>query len=726
LLIADVFLPDSTGIQIFDQVRAICPDIAGIVITGHSAWEVALDALRVGFVGFLVKPVVPEQLLTAIVNALEQEKLRRENARLRALVPLYEISRAFMGASELKDLLDLVVATIQHETKAEAVSLMLLDDEHRELHIAAAAGLPPDIVGTDRSALGNSIAARVVQKREPLMLAEGAPLDPEIRQALGKPNILSALSLPMLVRGQVTGVLNLSRMRGSEPFTHGDLELATVFASQAAVAIDQARLFNQLKQLNDLSQRLARAVDLEETASILLSAPVDLLNARGTALVLTDEMLGAGIKLLGIEKIPAELREQTTETFQADDNLGWLALPLRHGERQLGVLIACLPFAHAPNEERLRLVRTLAHTASAAIESHRLRAREKMAFREVDRAVRADSNLKETLARLLNEMIDACDAENGTIFLRNADLTHIEPWVARGPAVDAEFARAVIVEGMARVLNNAGRQPALIGVPMMTGARAEGAIVLARSAGAFRSEHIDLLSYLASATALIVRNAQLYARSEEATITEERTRIAREIHDGVAQDLAFLVMKIGVAEKLLGQGKDKELKSELREVSGQLRRDLRDVRRIIFALRPVDIEAIGFLPALQKFVKDFGQANEIDTELVITGEAINLAPKLETALFRLTQEAMNNTRKHARAKHIWVALTFADNLATLVVRDDGRGFDEAHALQAARARGSVGLTQMRERAARAGGTFELETAPGKGTRITVTLPMREI
>jgi signal transduction histidine kinase/CheY-like chemotaxis protein len=727
LIIADIYLPDSTGIQIFDQVRAIYPDIAGIVITGHSTWEVALDALRVGFVGFLVKPVLPEQLLTAIVNALEQEKLRRENARLRALVPLYEISRAFMGASELKDLLDLVVATIQRETKAEAVSLMLLDDEHRELHIAAAAGLPPEIIGTDRSALGNSIAARVVQKCEPLMISEGAPLDPEIRKALGKPNILSALALPMLVRGQITGVLNLSRMRGSEPFTHGDLELATVFASQAAVAIDQARLINQLKQLNDLSQRLARAVDLDETVNTLLSAPVDLLNARGAALILTDEMLGAGIKSLGIENIPAELREQTIETFQADDHQGWLALPLRHGERQLGALIACLPASHAPSEDRLRLVRTLAHTASAAIESHRLRAREKMAFREVDRAVRADSNLKETLARLLNEMIDACDAENGAIFLRNAELTHIEPWVARGAPVDGEFARTVIGEGIARVLNDPERHAALVGVPMMTGTRAEGAIVLMRatSIGAFRREHVDLLSYLASATALIVRNAQLYARSEEATITEERTRIAREIHDGVAQDLAFLVMKIGVAEKLLGQGKEKELKGELREVSGQLRRDLRDVRRIIFALRPLDIEAIGFLPALQKFVKDFGQANEIETELVITGEAANLSPKLETALFRLTQEAMNNTRKHARAKHIWVALAFADNAATLAVRDDGRGFDEMHALQAARARGSVGLMQMRERAARAGGTFELDTAPGKGTRISVALPMRE-
>ncbi|MBI5300920.1 MAG: GAF domain-containing protein [Chloroflexi bacterium] len=729
LLIADIFLPDQSGIQVFEQARGLLPDLAGIVITGHSTWELALDALRAGFVGFLVKPVVPEQLLAAIVNALEQEKLRRENARLRALVPLYELSRAFMGTLDLKDVLDLVVATIKRETKAETVSLMLLDEDRRELHIAAAAGLPPDIVGTERSALGNSIAARVAQSGEPMMIAEGLPLEPDIRKMMAKPHILSALSLPMLARGQVIGVLNLSRNHGNDPFTHGDLELATVFVSQAAIAIEQARWFNQLKRLNDLSQRLARAVDLDETVATLLSAPVDLLNARGAALWLADEMLGAGLKTLGLDvsQVPTDLYEQVVEGFHCEAQTGWFVIPLRHGERNLGALIAWLQSPEAPSAERLGLLRTLAHTAGAAIESHRLRAREKMAYRELDRAVRADSNLKETLDRLLNEMMDACDAERGAIFLRNPDEARIEPWVARGAETDPDFANAVVGEGLARVLTDPTQQQALIGVPMMTGARAEGAIVLARSSvtGGFHSEHVDLLSYLASATALIVRNAQLYARSEEASITEERTRIAREIHDGVAQDLAFLVMKTGVAERLLSQGKDKELKGELREVSNQLRRDLRDVRRIIFALRPLDIEAIGFLPAIQKFAKEFGAANEIDVQLETEGTWTGLSPKLETALFRLTQETLNNIRKHARAKHAWVTLALRDGIAALTVRDDGRGFDLAQATKAARARGSVGLVQMRERAERAGGTFALETAPGKGTLIHIELPARE-
>jgi signal transduction histidine kinase len=113
-------------------------------------------------------------------------------------------------------------------------------------------------------------------------------------------------------------------------------------------------------------------------------------------------------------------------------------------------------------------------------------------------------------------------------------------------------------------------------------------------------------------------------------------------------------------------------------------------------------------------------------EFKVQGDATQLSPKLETALFRLTQEALNNIRKHAQAKHVWVDLALEERrLATLRVRDDGRGFEVERSLQAAHARGSVGLVQMRERAERAGGTFSLESAPGQGTRIQVQLPIRE-
>ncbi len=727
VILADIFLSDGTGIEIFQKIRAVRPDIAGIVMTGFSTWEVAMDALRAGFAGFLVKPFVPEQLVTAVVSALEQEKLRRENARLRALVPLYEVSRAFMGTLELDELLHKIIAAAQDETRAETVSIMLLDDDRRELRIAAAVGLPPTVVESQRIGMGSGIAGRVAERGEPLMIAEGLTLDPAVLSAMDKPDILSALSLPLSSRGQVIGVLNLSRKRGADPFSRGDMELATVLASQAAVAIEQSRLTKQFAQMSDLSQRLARAMDLEQVITEIVNAPAELAGARGAALWLVEGTVEPKLfRSGGLDGIPIPpIGSERNSDLSAPQ---WLTLTLKHGERILGALQVSFRTNETPSEDRLGLLRTLANVAAAVIESHRLREREALAFREVDRAVRTDWNVKQLLDRLMQQMIGVCEGEGGAIFLWDAERDHVEAWVSTGITLRDEIPRAVIRDGKALILSHANGVPNAIAAPLAVGGRIVGAAVLTRSATAanFEPRHIDLLSTLTSSAALVMRNAQLYARSEDAAITEERTRIAREIHDGIAQDLSLMVLKIGVAMKLMEQGDAGELKKELGEISTQLRYDAREVRRVIFALRPPEIETLGFLPALQKFVREFGQSNELQTNLTVRGEESVVSPKLETALFRLTQEALNNTRKHARAKHAWVELEFKEGTAILGARDDGKGMEIEKALEAAHARGSVGLRQMRERAERAGGKFAIESAPGKGTRIRVELPVREM
>lgn len=734
LLIADVYLPDFSGIEAFQQIRAWRPNIAGIVATGYSTWQLAMDALHSGFVGFLVKPFVPEQLVAAVVNALEQEKLRRENARLSALVPLYELSRGFIGTVELSELLDRIIATARQETKAEAVSLMLFDLAHRELRIAAATGLPPDIVEMQRRVTSKGISDYVAETGKPVMIADGVPLDPDIDcLKLETSDVLSALSLPLTARGQTIGVLNLSRMRGGQPFQPGDMELATVLASQAAISIDNARLFSQLSLLSDISQSLARAVDLDEITAAIVAAPARLVGASGAALWLLEAetpLRMAGAEGIPGNEMPAPVRGQTIEVFQPDGEAGWLIMPLQHAETSLGALVVRMDSPIVPGDEQMGLLRTLAHSASASIESHRLRAREVTAFREVDRAVRSDLSVRQLLERLLDQMVGVCSAESGAIFLWEPEHDRLHPWVTIGAPVREEYARAVIREGRAGILTDVhDNDENAMGALMRVGGRIEGAVVLARKSERrpFASRHLDLLSTLSSSAALIVRNTQLYARSEEAAIAEERTRIAREIHDGLAQDLAFLVLKASAAQKMLARGDEEQLQNELREIADQLRQDAREVRRVIFALRPLDIESLGFLPALDKFIKEFAQANDIETHFQVAGDAKQLPPKLETALFRLAQEALNNVRKHARAKNAWVELAFdKGQRAFLNVRDDGCGFQVQAALAAARARGSVGLVQMQERAERAGGIFRVTSAPGNGTCIEVELPIREL
>ncbi len=728
LMIADIFVPDGSGIEFFQQIRARQPEIAGIVFTGHSTWELAANALNAGFNGFLVKPAMPEQLLAAIVNALEQEKLRRENARLHALVPLYELSHTFMGAVPLAELLHQIVAAAQRQTQAQVVSLMLLEPDGQTLALAATAGLGRLLEG-EKLELGKGIAGRVAQRGEPIIVAENVPLADDIRQAMNQPDVLSAMSLPLRVRGVLIGVLNLSRMRDGKPFQSSDLEIATVFAGQAAMAIDQARLFDQLKALNQIEQQLASAADLGEALHVLLAAPRQLVHACETSLVLIESAietrtlnpraLGKQLRVLPSEKIIGEV--------QANRLADWLCLPLQHGEKTIGVLKIHLPSFKPPSEEALATLHTLTHTASAVIESHSLRARELNAFREMDRAMRGEANMQDLHNRLLTEMIAACQADSGGMFLWD-DGEPIETWASVNFAGGKDLARTILATGRAQLLASDATRT-LIGAPMIIGNRTHGAVILARAlaVGNFSQRQVDLLATLTSATALLIRNAQLYARSEESTVVEERTRIAREIHDGLAQDLSYLVLKIGAAQKLATQNKERELRKELTDISDQLRRDIRDLRRTIFALRPLDIETEGFLPALMKFVKEFGQANDIDAQLDIHGDAMHLAPKLEIALFRLTQESLNNVRKHAQAKHVQIDLTLdPGHAAALRIHDDGVGFEVEQTLPAARRRGSVGLVQMRERAERAGGHFEIETAPGQGTTIHVELPIHKM
>jgi signal transduction histidine kinase len=208
----------------------------------------------------------------------------------------------------------------------------------------------------------------------------------------------------------------------------------------------------------------------------------------------------------------------------------------------------------------------------------------------------------------------------------------------------------------------------------------------------------------------------------ERAIIEERTRIAREIHDGIAQDLSYLVLKIGLAQKLLSQGKEEDVQEELRQVLDQLRRDAREVRRIIYALRPLDIETQGFMPALKQFVQEFGQVNDIDMTLNLQGNPGSLPPKIEATLFRLVQESLDNIRKYAKAKQVWIDLIFmTPNRVSLRVQDNGKGFDDASTEKRER----TSFVQIRERAERAGGTVSFKTEGGKGTTIRVELPISE-
>jgi two-component system sensor histidine kinase DegS len=206
---------------------------------------------------------------------------------------------------------------------------------------------------------------------------------------------------------------------------------------------------------------------------------------------------------------------------------------------------------------------------------------------------------------------------------------------------------------------------------------------------------------------------------------EERRRVAREIHDSPAQSLANLVFRLEVCEKLLAAERLPELRGELAELKGLIKGSLQEVRKIIFDLRPMALDDLGLVPALRRYLEGLEEREGLVVNLAVFGHEVRLASAVEVGLFRIIQEALHNVSKHARAASARVTLTYGQEQLLLSVRDDGRGFDLREVERGGRAGGHFGLISMRERAELLGGRFEVKSAPGQGTRITLAVPITE-
>jgi PAS domain S-box-containing protein len=251
-----------------------------------------------------------------------------------------------------------------------------------------------------------------------------------------------------------------------------------------------------------------------------------------------------------------------------------------------------------------------------------------------------------------------------------------------------------------------------------TGLRRDGTVFPVRISATGRAGH-DLKRAILAVEDI---TAEKERRSEEEAIAEERRRIAREIHDGLAQDLAGLRFEVRLWHKLVDEDPAR-MHAELDNLQELLSQNIREVRRSIFALRPVALDELGFYPALHQFISEFGEQNQLHVDLRIAGPPERLPAFLEPVLFRIVQESLHNIGKHAQASMAWIELDLeSPNAVTLSVRDDGLGFDPA-ILDPIVQRGHLGLKQMRERVENLRGAFELHSQPGSGTEIHVVLPL---
>lgn len=217
---------------------------------------------------------------------------------------------------------------------------------------------------------------------------------------------------------------------------------------------------------------------------------------------------------------------------------------------------------------------------------------------------------------------------------------------------------------------------------------------------------------------LIATRAELAVAERGAGILAERERLAREIHDTLAQGLSSIQLLLRAAERTLPP--DSPATEHIARARGAAQENLAEARRFVRALTPPDLEHGSLAGALERLCS--GAPGPL-VRFSVSGTPRELPTPYEVALLRIAQSALANVVRHAGAGRAGITLTFMDTSVTLDVVDDGRGFDPASASSAGSDGGGFGLPAMRARAETLGGLFTVESAPGQGTAVAVTLPL---
>ncbi len=305
LAILDYVLPGQAGgehgLQVFEQLKAARPDLAGILLTGHTSLNVAVEALNLGFSNVLTKPVDPFLLTEAVEGALRERQTRLQNARLRALTRLYDALGELAGLHDRSELYECIVRLAVSETSADTASLMLLDEHRQELHVAAAVGLDEGVWRSASRRVGEPISGWVLNSGVALELTTARPVPNAVRSALRRPEVTAALCLPLAFAERPVGVLNISRLHSDLSFRPGDIEVASVLASDAALAIQRLALLTDRAR----SERIATVGRLASTIIHDLRGPVTII--RGANELLQDEYPGQEAPLARIEQHVGEL-----------------------------------------------------------------------------------------------------------------------------------------------------------------------------------------------------------------------------------------------------------------------------------------------------------------------------------------------------------------------------------------------------------------------------------
>ncbi len=420
--------------------------------------------------------------------------------------------------------------------------------------------------------------------------------------------------------------------------------------------------------------------------------------------------------------------------------------PISSRGRYLGTLDTYFRAADHPDAEELRLLAAIADQVAIGLENIELVEQMRRRMHELDSLYGAHERfhqslmLDEVLHALAQSSLEVVGADTGAVLtFQDAPPHEIRVGGAAGISEEQLAALQLSFHGWdtsyvrqmqaPHVVDDTRTEPpdiqgiakaagvaAVVDVPINLGGRSFGMFSVGwRKPHAVAADEIRLATVLAQQAAVAIENARLFERAQVAASLEERQRLARELHDSVSQALYGISLGSRTARTLLDR--DPKRAAEPLDYVGTLAEaGLAELRALIFELRPESLASEGLVAALEKQFAALHARHGISVDADLCLEP-DLRLDLKEVLYRVGQEALHNTVKHARATHVTVRLTSEPAEVVLAITDDGIGFDTSGEFP-----GHLGLRSMAERTARVGGTLEISSAPGAGTSIRLAVP----
>lgn len=537
--------------------------------------------------------------------------------RTRALV---EAGIALTSELSLEAVLQRLVDIAAALTGAQYAALGVLDPSGSQLERFITTGIDEEtrtMIG--ELPRGRGILGVLIREPQALRLHDLHEDPRSVGFPPGHPPMNTFLGVPVRLRGVAYGNLYLTEKAGGADFDEDDEAAVKLLAAQAAVAIENARLYEtatrwgqQLESLNEVMNVLVTEFDLDTLLRLVADKLRELIGAR---LVIVALPQGDGLRLAAVS---------------GDDPDGYTDLEL-------------------------------------SAESKTMRVLRRKASERVDEVLE-DPEVAQDAARLLG-------ARTGLYV----------PLLVRDEAI-----------GVIAAHDKLGPNPR------------------------FGSEDLRLAEIFAARAAVAVELRQRVARDALQRVVSaqelERRRLARELHDETGQALTSILLGLRGLEDVKDEATLKAAVGEAREL---VRSTLQDVRRLAVELRPTALDDFGLVAALERLTDNFAEQTGMSVEFVsnLPGDG-RFAPEVETALYRLVQESLTNIVKHARAKSVSIVLTRKPESVSVIVEDDGVGFDPGR-----ESGDGVGLLGMRERVGLFGGRVVLESRPGAGTTIVAEVPV---